>query len=589
MTKVPKNIKAFYQSLENLKSLNIWNINKEIASIENIDQRWKSKILTERKVLNFNINKGELCLNFQTTDIQGRSQENSSFSKIQINYLKQRLGESRNPWLCSRYAHLLWQETKNNIYAKIAIQNYIENLKLIIPTEAREFSIIFSAIFLISKKSKEETLEIKNITTEFLNSNSPSWLKCGVINTMLENNFFSRDELISFANSILIWIENERPISYSSIKNNLEIALKLFQRLMLPTEKIYELLASNEDIILEQHPNDNDFVKYTTIGKKASYLKLAKKTTEYEITMIELTRLKQTIELKKISVSLDDEDSKIFNDYLNKRSEAILKFSPEMIFFYFSDNESLLVDPEENKERVKETYKNSLRSLVTTSIFDINSNFKKSKDSDGYDLEMIQNYTISHGIKVESLFFKVFVSGIISGKINYYNIYNFLNEHTWYGMKTKRSIDSNELDENSSWITLLSPGIHNLISQFELLVIMNTNKISNFILSIDSLTLKFEGALRDFIKLSGGNTTIEKNGDLKEQLLDDLLDNPKIAEYFSNKDIALFKHTFTNKGKNIRNNVAHSFMQFSDYNLQTACLVFFCLLRLGKYTLEPNQ
>lgn len=381
----------------------------------------------------------------------------------------------------------------------------------------------------------------------------------------------------------------KRPISYSSIKNNLEIALKLFQRLKLPTEKIYELLASNEDIILKQHPDDNDFVKYTTIGKKASYLKLAKKIAEYEITMIELTRLKQTIELKKISVGLDEEDSKIFNDYLNKRSEAILKFSPEMIFAYFCENESLLVDPEQNKERVKETYKNSLRSLVTTSIFDINSNFKKSKDSDGYDLEMIQNYTISHGIKVESLFFKVFVSGIISGKINYFNIYNFLNEHTWYGMKTKRSIASNELDENSSWITLLSPGIHNLISQFELLVIMNTNKISNFILSINSLTLKFEGALRDFIRLSGGNTTIEKKGGLQEQLLEELLDNSKIVEYFSNKDIALFKHTFTNRGKNIRNNVAHSFMQFSDYNLQTACLVFFCLLRLGKYTLERNQ
>jgi hypothetical protein len=589
MAKIPKNIRAFYESLDNIKSLNIWNINKEIAFIENIDKKWQSKILTERKILNFNINKGELQLNFQTTNIKGKPQENFSLSQTQIKYLQKRLNESHNSWLLSRYAHILWQETKQNKFAEIAIQHYLENLKSIIPAEVTEFSIIFSAIFLISKKSKQKISEIKDITTEFLNSNSPTWLKCRIIKTILENTIFSREELTIFAGNILIWIENEKTISYSSIKDNLEIAIMLFQRLKLPTEKIYELLAYNEDIILEQHPNDNDFVKYTTIGKKASYLKLAKKTIEYEITMIELTRLKQTIQLKKISVSLDDEDSKIFNDYLNKRSDAILKFSPEMIFAYFCDNESLLVDPEENKERAKETYKNSLRSLVTTSVFDINSNFKKSKNSDGYDLEMLQNYTISHGIKVESLFFKVFVNGIISGKINYYNIYNFLNEHTWYGMKTKRSIASNELDDNSSWITLLSPGIHNLISQFELLVIMNTNKISNFILSIDSLTLKFEGALRDFIRLSGGNTTIEKNSDLKEQLLDELLDNSKIVEYFSDKDIALFKHTFTNKGKNIRNNVAHSFMQFSDYNLQTACLVFFCLLRLGKYTLEPNQ
>lgn len=588
MIKRPKNIKTFYDSLENIKSLNIWNINKEIVSIDNINPRWKSKILTERKALNFNINKGELQLNFQTTDIKGLPQKNSSFSKVQINYLKQRLEESKNHWLISRYAHLLWKETKNNQYAEIAIDNYIENLKSTTPKEAREFSIIFSALFLISKKTKKKTLEVKKIVNDFFNSNLQGWFKCQIISTMLENNIFSRNELISFAENILIWIEDEEPISYSSVKNNLEIAILLYQRLKLPTEKIYELLAYNEDIILEQHPSDSDFVKYTTIGKKASYLKLAKKNDEYEAMMIEFNRLKQTIELKKISISLDDEHSKMFNEYLNKKSDALLEYSTEEILSFFCDSEFLLVDPEENEKSVRESYNNSLRSLVTTNVFDINSNFKKQKSSDGYDLEIIQNYVISHGIKVESLFFKVFINGIISGKINYYNIFNFLKNHTWYGIKTKRSIASNELDENSSWITLLSPGIHNLISQFELLVIMDTNKISNFILAIDSLTLKFEGAVRDFIRLSGGNTTIEKKGDLQELLLEDLLEHNIIKEYFSDKDIALFKHTFTKKGKNIRNNVAHSFMQFSDYNLQTACLIFFCILRLGKYTFKQN-
>lgn len=587
MTKIPKNIESFYTSLENIKSLNIWNINKEILSIEKINQQWKSKILTERKALNFNINKGELQLNFQTTNIDGKPQKNDSFNETQIDYLKRRLENSKNSWLLCRYSHILWKETKNNIYAEIAIHNYLENLKIIVPSEAREFSIIFSAIFFISKKTKIKTIEVKKTTADFLNGNLQGWLKCRIIKTILENNIFSNDELKIFADKILIWIENEKPVSYSSVKDNLQIAILLFQKLKLPTEKIYDLLASNEDIILSQHPNDSDFVKYITIAKKASYLKLAKKTSEYEIIMQELTRLKQTIELKKISVSLSDEDSKLFNDYLNKRSEAILKLSPEMILGFFCDNESILVDPVENEEKSQEMYKNSLRSLITSSIFDINTNIKKSNKLDAFKLETIRNYTISHGIKVESLFFKVFVNGIISGKINYYNIYDFLKEHTWYGTNTKRSLDS--IDDKSSWITLLAPGLHNLISQFELLVIMNTNKIGNFILSIDSLTLKFEGAIRDFIRLSGGITTIEKKDNLQEQLLDDLLENPKILEYFTNRDIELFKHTFTNHGKNIRNNVAHSFMKYSDYNLQTACLVFFCILRLGKYTFDKSN
>lgn len=117
-------------------------------------------------------------------------------------------------------------------------------------------------------------------------------------------------------------------------------------------------------------------------------------------------------------------------------------------------------------------------------------------------------------------------------------------------------------------------------------ILLNTNKVNNFILAIDSLTLKFEGVLRDFIRLCGGNTSKDKNGELREQLLEELLENEMVVKYFSTKDIDLFKFAFTSRGNNIRNNVAHSFMEFSDYGLSVASLVFLCILRLGKYTLE---
>ncbi len=127
------------------------------------------------------------------------------------------------------------------------------------------------------------------------------------------------------------------------------------------------------------------------------------------------------------------------------------------------------------------------------------------------------------------------------------------------------------------------------MAQFEFSVLMNTNKINNFILAIDSMTIKFEGALRDFIRLCGGNTTTSKKGVLVEQVLEELLENHTTKNYFSNKDIELFKYAFTQKGKNLRNNVAHSFMQFSDYTWEAVMLVFLCILRLGKYTLEETH
>ena len=196
-----------------------------------------------------------------------------------------------------------------------------------------------------------------------------------------------------------------------------------------------------------------------------------------------------------------------------------------------------------------------------------------------------KNYIITHNIKFHSVFLKVFVAGFLTGQINYYKIINYLKNHTWYGEKFKRTIASKNIDETTDWITYISPGIHNLFSQFELSVLMNTNKINNFILCIDSLTMKFEGALRDFILLNGGNTSKTVDGNIQEQLFNDLIENEKINECFSEKDIALFKFTFMKNGKALRNNVAHSFMNYSDYNLDNAILVFFCFLRLGKYKL----
>jgi len=120
-------------------------------------------------------------------------------------------------------------------------------------------------------------------------------------------------------------------------------------------------------------------------------------------------------------------------------------------------------------------------------------------------------------------------------------------------------------------------------------VIMAQENIQNFILCIDSLTLKFEGAIRDYVRLLGGTTTTEKRGELKEQLLEELLMNKVITENFSTEDVTLFKYVFTNKGWNLRNNVAHCFYPYSSYTFEKATLIILCILRLGKYKLVQKE
>lgn len=585
--KIPKELVDFYESLENISSIDIWDIQSNLRQTEKIDGEWRDKLLIERKVLYFNLNDGYLLQNIQVTDVQGQLTK-LILSEKEIEYLKDRLIESSNPWLKSRYAHLLWQATKHNDYAELAIDSYISTSKNIKPNELHELPNVITAVIFISTKSKKSLKKSKEFVLSVIREKQ-IWIKSRVLSSVMKFQFFDRSQFVEIANSIPKWIEQESDISYNAIKSFLEQGIILYHKLGIQEDILFERLAENEDIILEQHQDETDFIRYITIGQKAHYFKLAKKTQESEDLFAEYNRLKQKVKLHQISVELGEEETKMFNDYLNMKSKMILELPTDSILAFFAMNDGILVDPEENDQNARKAIKDSITHLFSTSVFDINSNFKNLSESEKIDAQKIQNYAILHGIRCHSLFMKVFIDGIITGKLNYYKVYQFFENQTWYNMKFSRSMTDSEIDRKSTWLTMLAPSIHNLIAQFELSVLMNTNKINNFILAIDSMTVKFEGALRDFIRLCGGNTTTTKKGDLTEQLLEELLENQITKKHFNEKDIELFKYTFTQKGKNLRNNVAHAFMQFSDYTWEAAILVFLCILRLGKYTLVEAQ
>src|SRR5690606_18670058 len=171
--------------------------------------------------------------------------------------------------------------TKHNKYAEIAIDNYIQNINRIKGEEVGELPKILSAILHISKKSKKNIDKAKETAITLING-LPIWIKSNILNAILDNNILSKEELNKIAQDLPNWIESDNSASYFSNKNKLETGIKLFNSLELPLNNLYTLLAKNEDLIIEQHPKDTDFVKYTTIGTKAKYLQLAGKTEEAE-------------------------------------------------------------------------------------------------------------------------------------------------------------------------------------------------------------------------------------------------------------------------------------------------------------------
>jgi hypothetical protein len=187
---------------------------------------------------------------------------------------------------------------------------------------------------------------------------------------------------------------------------------------------------------------------------------------------------------------------------------------------------------------------------------------------------------------------RVMDNGVVNGKLSYNHVYNFLLQHSWYGQqfrKMKMQVNSDS-DIYYNWLSILAPALHSFLSQMEASVLSKYNfQHNNWVLCIDSLTLKFEGALRDFIRLTGASTSKIKNDEIQEMLLEDLLNSDAAKKQFTENDLELFKIVFTNKGDNIRNSVAHGFYNMDNYSYDKICKVFFCILRLGKYRLKPSN
>jgi hypothetical protein len=597
MTDITEEIKQFYSQLESILSYDFWNLLKQINPIDNNQaDEWQEKIKIERKILSFYLKNGDLSpkiINVNSTGEVNSYPNSNSFNETELDYLKDRLKTSNNAWLKSRYSHILWKVTKNNKFATTSINSYLDVINyLIINSDSKTnnfLSNIVECIIFISEKTKIKIENVKDCVFEIIKSSKiPSYHRINTLEVAFNSKLFKNEDFIFTLSLFKGLIDLKDSGSFFQNQSILNLAIKISEKLNKPTRKFYEGLALNQDLIIEQHPDEKDFIRFSALGDKAKYFKKAGKIKKYNDTLIEYTRLKTKFELNLYEVKFPDDETKLINDYLNRKSELILQIPIEEIFHYFSSSDDLLIKNNVLDKMTEEGYNHSFLQFSSLSVFDINSNHKKLNDEEAKAHERFKTYTIYFSIFVFPLFIKTAAQGIINGKFNYHTIYKFLEDFTWFGQKFDRRNSQIEIDSETNWLSLFAPGLYDFLSQLEWAFIMKTNKVTNFVLCVDSLTLKFEGAIRDFIRLIGGTTTIEKRGELKEQLLEELLQNQEIINHFSEEDITLFKYVFTSSGWNIRNNVAHCFYPYSNYTFDKATLIFLCILRLGKYKLAKK-
>lgn len=133
---------------------------------------------------------------------------------------------------------------------------------------------------------------------------------------------------------------------------------------------------------------------------------------------------------------------------------------------------------------------------------------------------------------------KLLYKGIKTAKLTKENIIGFFN-HSWLASLLE-GFTSDETPETFSWIELLGPGLFDVLSQLESQIYDKEFK-PNFILGIDSLSIKIGGLIRDLARLSGKTVTKIKEGESSEMNLEELLRDEEIKKLFTEEDILLWR------------------------------------------------
>lgn len=582
-----QNLEQYYDYLENDSKMSFLDFNtpKFLTALKDKieDEGLKKLCLYELFFSEFSIKKGVHIPKFQSGENIYPSLEHFDDN---FEYIKKRAKDVVNPKYKAKYNHLLWLSPNKHIeFAKEAIDSYFSILKNnIFTNHENQIDLTFCKYY--------ENLLVLSQTINYKKDETISYFL-----SLLEGKQLSEFTKYSLMNFIVTDGKNIETSIYSQfyhysieiisnldsriLEKYLKLLIILSQKLKISSKEFHEKLGDYQITQLKAEKNQG-FVAHYYYKKALDEYRKANNKEKIEQTAVLLEQSKKDIDLKKISVEIKDEDfnkalSMIWEQLKLKISELAQNGDDNSLYCYLiSEN----IFP--NAEDLSKEISSPILELMSVMTFDINRNISTNKKGgiNPYFL-YFNNFSVRH----ISL---VFSEGIKCGKISFASLIQYLKENSWYGQDFTYVDNNNEL-QGFNWIELLSPSLKNFFTQTEIDMRLNSNDPQNYLLSIDSLVLKFEGLLREFSKMIGAQTIeINESGTSERINFEKLLDNAKLQAIIPKGDIAFFKFLFTSQGINLRNNIAHCFYKIDNYSSGIMLLLIVSLLRLGNYEKQSN-
>jgi hypothetical protein len=524
------------------------------------------------------------------------------FDDRTYDYLIKRLHSVSNPLLKARYSNILWcSPKKHSKHAKMSEDSYLELIKIYEVKDVKEpkehygldvlrsFINAYSIAYQMKYNVDKVKLELKRLITKFNSESSSSLvLRANLIELMLNNKrkFLKKDFL---GVEKTCWQLSKSLTKLGNLHGTitiLELGEKVDQKLEQKTHDWRREIAETYTALMEQSEKENasvaiEFCLYAL--KNYKKLKDKNKINELEKKYSDLKKLIKFAEFK-MKIDLSEHIKKC-----KEIAEKIVQNDSDKIIKLLILNKELLPKYKDLGKLVESDKKKfPLPYLFPIEIRDQNWNVSQYFS----DEEEIKYYNILYQYDLECRYDKIylineiFYAAIHENKLSTNILLDFFTRNSWFGKNISKKLGNKEVKYN--WLSLLAPPLHDYFLQIQY-YFTNPNFRPNLVLSIDSLTLKIEGLIRDmcehfdvptfFMTTDNKGRTITREKDIHALLYED-----SIKQLFDEDDLLFFKFLLVEKaGFNLRHKIAHALMFFPEYNISYMHLLILALLRIGKY------
>lgn len=563
----------------------------------------KGMIQNEIFLLDFRLFEGNaLPINENVSPKNGEKQEYPSlsfFDDKDLNYIKERSESVCSPLLSGRYNQILWNsKLKHHDFAKKSINGYLKYLESLTWANSEEFyETEFLAIlqnsYCLAFQSKYRLDEHDKILKEFLNNENDYLLidKVFMIQFMLNHKYFKKEMFIcseTILNSAFQQVLDKPNSDFAEIIK--EIAVKVSPKIDVQPKIWYFKLGQVYEAFAEMRKIDDTtgMIPLKMYQNAMNNYNLARDKEALESVSLKFIDQKGRLNLTRVKLPIQEELLEALNKINLKRAEKLCERSPDEILDYLVFSKDIFPSFE---SIAKPDPNEWARSLIYTKIeFDINKNISKRSNSEENLLNdtRFEKYNLMMNINSIPFIHYIFFNGIETGKLSFKSIINYIHKNTWVGENLEESNSDGEV-RVYNWLNLIMPSLHYFFSELETALKSNGLYAPNFILPIDSISLKFEGMLRDVAKRIGINTVKTVREDTREMFTEDILRDGKetLFKFYDETDFLLFSYVYTKQGINLRNDIAHCYFKLpQNYDVTLMYLLIISILRVGKRSIE---